>query len=438
MIIDRQCLLVSATHASTPSSSWEGEAPAAPQRATIHVARRLTRRFALPWSRAVRAFRFVLIAATVIASVVAPHKTSAQDAFADAVAAYAPGVNGGFNAANLPNIVLGPPHGSGAMQGSFDVLALGIGGAIVLRFDAPVICDGPGGDFTVFENAFHSGSPAGPVFAEYGYVAVSQDGEHFTEFPYDASTHVGLAGQTPVLSNPDNDIDPLDPTMSGGDAFDLAAVGLAWAAYVRITDVGGAIADPGDLPQFTVAPNAGFDLDAIAAVHACDPGALPTPTATASATPPSLTATFTPTATAPAPQHDAAVLARRPVRVRVRNGHSSAIKRVRIKVRNMDASGNLAIRLGTIGCPAVTAAIDFDRATAGLQESVGVRAGKAESAIVTLTLEAAAVNTPDLNAPVMCSLALTASADVPGNVDPNPSNDRFDLQLQLLDLNDAP
>ncbi len=274
----------------------EGEAPAEPQRATIHVARRLTRitrRFALPWSRAVRAFRFVLIAATVIASVVAPHKTSAQDAFADAVTAYAPGVNGGFNAADLPNIVLGPPHGSGAMQGSFDVLALGIGGAIVLRFDAPVICDGPGGDFTVFENAFHSGSPAGPVFAEYGYVAVSQDGEHFTEFPYDASTHVGLAGQTPVLSNPDNDIDPLDPTMSGGDAFDLAAVGLAWAAYVRITDVGGAIADPGDLPQFTVAPNAGFDLDAIAAVHACDPGALPTPTATGTTVPISATPTRT-------------------------------------------------------------------------------------------------------------------------------------------------
>src|SRR6185369_888810 len=165
----------------------------------------------------------------------------AQDSFADAVHAYTPGTNGGFGADNLPEIVLGPPRGSGPVQGSFDVVALGIGGSMVLRFDLPVICDGPGADFTVFENAFHSGSTTGPVFAEYGFVSVSQDGEHFVEFPYDPVSHAGLAGQTPVLSNPNNEVDPLDPTVSGGDAFDLATVGLAWASYVRVTDVAGAI-----------------------------------------------------------------------------------------------------------------------------------------------------------------------------------------------------
>jgi hypothetical protein len=221
----------------------------------------------------------------------------AQDPFADAVAAYTPGVNGGFGDDQLPDILLGAPRGAGDVQGSFDVLALGSGGSVTLRFDLPVICDGPGVDFTVFENAFHSGSPSGPLFTEYTYVAVSQDGEHFVELAYDAATGAGLAGQTPVFSDPDNGISPLDPAVSGGDTFDLAGSGLAWAAYVRITDVGGAIRDFGDLPQFSIAPNAGADLDAIAALHACDPASAASPTPTATATPAVSNPTPTETAT---------------------------------------------------------------------------------------------------------------------------------------------
>ncbi|MDX2166721.1 MAG: hypothetical protein SF182_06645 [Deltaproteobacteria bacterium] len=221
----------------------------------------------------------------------------AQDPFADAVAAYTPGVNGGFGDDLLPDVLLGPPQGAGEVQGSFDVLALGIGGSVTLRFDLPVICDGPGADFTVFENAFHSGSPSGPLFTEYTYVAVSQDGEHFVELPYDAATGIGLAGRTEVFSNSDNGIDPLDPSVSGGDQFDLAGTGFAWVAYVRVTDVGGAIRDFGDLAQFTISPNAGADIDAMAALHACDPAAVDSPTPTATPTPPIATATPTSTAT---------------------------------------------------------------------------------------------------------------------------------------------
>lgn len=217
----------------------------------------------------------------------------AQDPFADAVVDFTPGTNGGFGAALLPDIVLGPPRGAGLVQGSFDVLSLGSGGSITLRFDLPFICDGPGADLTVFENAFHSGTPSGPVFTEYGFVAVSQDGTTFFEFPYDAETGAGLAGQRPVLSHPDNGIDPLDPVLSGGDQFDLAEVGLTWARYVRITDVAGAIPDVGDLPQFSVAPNAGFDLDAVAALHACDPATVASPTPTRTARPTGVTATAT-------------------------------------------------------------------------------------------------------------------------------------------------
>jgi hypothetical protein len=229
----------------------------------------------------------------LLSALVLPARALAQDPFADAVHAYTPGINGGFGADLLPDIVLGPPRGTGLVQGSFHVVALGIGGSMVLRFDRPVICDAPGPDFTVFENAFHSGSPTGPLFAEYGFVSVSQDGERFIDFPHNATTFEGLAGQIPVVSNPDNEIDPLDPDAAGGDTFDLATVGLAWVSYVRVTDVAGAIADPGDLPQFTAPPNAGFDLDAVAALHACDPSTLATPTPTATSVPGTATPTRT-------------------------------------------------------------------------------------------------------------------------------------------------
>lgn len=221
----------------------------------------------------------------------------AQDPFADAVVDLTVGGGGGFGSELLPSIVLGPPRGAGELQGSLDVVSLGNDGVITLRFDLPLICDGPGADFTIFENAFHTNTPEGPVFEEYGIVAVSQDGETFIDLPYDPITHAGLAGRVPVLSNPDNGIDPLDPAAAGGDTFDLADVGLPWVAYVRITDPGAAIPDPGN--RIPPGDKGGFDLDAIAALHSCEPGneASATPTPTFTPTPP-LNATSTATATA--------------------------------------------------------------------------------------------------------------------------------------------
>jgi len=191
-----------------------------------------------------------------------------------------PGTHAGFGADKLPGIVLGPPVGGGDLQGSLDVLSLGDGGSITLAFRDNIICDGPGVDFTVFENPFHIGSVDGPIFIEVGIVAVSQDGVNFVTFPYNPVTFAGLAGLTPVYSNPDNGIDPTDPTVSGGDHFDLADVGLTWAAYVRITDPGDAIPDSGS--HVPPGNSGGFDLDAIAAVHSCPPLG-PTPTATPAA-----------------------------------------------------------------------------------------------------------------------------------------------------------
>lgn len=205
------------------------------------------------------------------------------DPFIDEVVSFAPGSGAGFGADQLPGIVLGPPRGAGEDEGSFDVVSLGNGGSIVVAFRNGGLCNGPGPDFTVFENAFRAAGGSS-IFTEVGIVAVSDDGVHFVEFPYDATSFAGLAGKTPVYSNPENGIDPLDPSVSGGDSFDLADVGLSSAVYVRITDGGDTIPDLGN--RVPPGNSGGFDLDAIASLHVCPLGtAAPTASPTATATP---------------------------------------------------------------------------------------------------------------------------------------------------------
>lgn len=159
----------------------------------------------------------------------------------------------------FPDPVLGPPRGAGCCSGSLDVVSLGSGGWVELAFGETVIVDGPGPDFIVFENAFFIGGNESFPYFELATVEVSADGETWvgfvceaTEAPYD-----GCAGWHPVFANAaENDISPVDPDVSGGDAFDLADVGMAEARFVRITDredVGG---------QVRV-----FDLDAVSVVN---------------------------------------------------------------------------------------------------------------------------------------------------------------------------
>ena len=79
---------------------------------------------------------------------------AAAEPFADRVVSYTIGAGGGWRAADLPGVVLGGPRGAGAFQGSRDTFSLGLGGSIVLEFTDNVVVDGPGPDFTVFENPF--------------------------------------------------------------------------------------------------------------------------------------------------------------------------------------------------------------------------------------------------------------------------------------------
>ncbi|HKY32726.1 MAG TPA: hypothetical protein VJV23_09340 [Candidatus Polarisedimenticolia bacterium] len=244
--------------------------------------------------------RAALAATGVVAAILASSSGEARtvDCVADEVvsfvAAFSP-PESGLRVAELPGIVTAPPGDSLPVTGSTSTASLGRGGWILLRFTDNVIVDGPGPDFIVFENAFFRSSvpsdPAQPysVFAEPASVAVSDDGVSFVEFPYDPSAlqHVGqdatpssalpllagLAGITPTFTGnwtvPDDPAvwDPAGPggvSGAGGDAFDLADVGLSRARYVLIADLG--------LPTGFAGAGEGFDLDAVVALNA-----LPTP-----------------------------------------------------------------------------------------------------------------------------------------------------------------
>lgn len=181
--------------------------------------------------------------------------------FADRVVLFQPGSGGGNGQDKLPDIVLGPPQGAGKLKAGRDVLSLGEGGVIVLEFVDNEVIDGKGPDFIVFENPFLGAPGNDPDFGffELAKIEVSLDGELWKEFPYDTASRKGCAGHHPVLANSDeNEIDPTDPKKAGGDPFDLKDVGLKRIRFVRITDVLSFGGNDGA---------AGFDLDAIAAVH---------------------------------------------------------------------------------------------------------------------------------------------------------------------------
>jgi hypothetical protein len=210
----------------------------------------------------------------VVVSLVSP-----ADPFADRVVEIELGPLGG---AGAPAAVLGPPVGGGVFVGGNDTLSLGLRGSILLEFVDNVVLDGPGPDLTVFENAFLvRGTTTLPPFAEPAFVSVSADGTTFRTFPCAIDVEPffpGCAGVYPVLADdaaaalvpsttPIEALvgQPLEsfapPSGSGGDAFDLAAVGLRAARFVRIQGGGG---------RWGLAGFGGFDLDAVAAVHSVE------------------------------------------------------------------------------------------------------------------------------------------------------------------------
>ena len=185
----------------------------------------------------------------------------ACDGFATEVVDVTYGPGAGFGQDQMPGIVLGPPVGGGELMGALDVVTLGNGGSITLAF-AGAIEDGEGPDFIVFENVFFVGGDPAMPWAEIASVEVSTDGETWETFPCTATAapYDGCAGWSPTHAGSDESIDPHDPAQAGGEAFDLADVGLTEARFVRVVD-------RADLAGFSGT----FDLDAVALVHwACD------------------------------------------------------------------------------------------------------------------------------------------------------------------------
>jgi hypothetical protein len=156
--------------------------------------------------------------------------------------------------------------------------------------------NGPGADFTVFENAFR---PTGTenIFVEPAIVEVSVNGREYYRFPFDFVPHYkedettlnlfnpfsyprGFAGVRPVFSN-NLTPDPTNVLAAGGDSFDLSNIpgaDLSWIRFIRITAVGdGWLVDAqGDVVRHShEAPywaasgvgNSGFDFDAAVAVN---------------------------------------------------------------------------------------------------------------------------------------------------------------------------
>lgn len=172
------------------------------------------------------------------------------DPYADAVADYSPSCGASGIGADS-STALGGPLGSGSAGGNTtDVASLGYSGSMTLEFTDGWALDKPGADFIVFENAFEIAQVAEEVFTETVLVEVSTDGDTWFAFPTDyradgplpwrnPANFSGLAGVHPVLANIDeNTIDPQDPTVAGGDAFDLADVGLEYARFIRLTATG--------------------------------------------------------------------------------------------------------------------------------------------------------------------------------------------------------
>jgi hypothetical protein len=198
---------------------------------------------------------------------------NAELPFATEIISFNPGESAGFGQSELPDIVLGPPEEGPPSRGSFDVLSLGVQGEITLGFGDAFIVDNPGPDFIVWENAFWIAGNSASVFAELAQVSVSLDGDTWIEFPCNPNVITdsndvdspstfdpGCAGFRPRLEFDGcshNASMPLDPLQVGGDTFDLEDLGLEKIRYVRIAD----------LSTDGLAKTAGFDLDAVGAIH---------------------------------------------------------------------------------------------------------------------------------------------------------------------------
>jgi hypothetical protein len=242
---------------------------------------------------------YKLMASRLVASLAALAASAAfaDDPWADAVVSYVQGdgVGNDFvtgNPFNDPLVALGEPTRitspdsfPGAVTlvnspfRSSEIVSIGRGGSLVVRFDEPVVDHGAnpfGIDLLVFGNAFLTGAffsnPAATatgVTSEGGLVEVSADGVNFFAVPGEADglfpTNAYADILDPLVSAPGSVLSdftrPVDPAFSpigktysdivtgyngsgGGLGVDIAAAGLSSISFVRITNAANAAGVP--------------------------------------------------------------------------------------------------------------------------------------------------------------------------------------------------
>jgi hypothetical protein len=178
---------------------------------------------------------------------------------------------------SLGNVVNGTVSSTLGKPG-IEVLSLGDSGYATLTFEA-TICDGPGFDFAVFENAFSD------YFLELAFVEVSSDGNHFVRFPA-----TSLMQDSVQIGPWDESSDPTTiNNLAGkyraqfGTPFDLSELSdssildIQKVSHVRIVDAIGSISEAsasfdqyGNVindPYPTDFDFGGFDLNAVGVIH---------------------------------------------------------------------------------------------------------------------------------------------------------------------------
>jgi cysteine-rich repeat protein len=146
------------------------------------------------------------------------------------------------------------------------------------------------------------------------------------------------------------------------------------------------------------------------------------------------------------PMHDTVVVPVRPLTVTIPRGTASVAKNVHIRVRNADIvpmrepqGHQVLLTIDPGDCPEAIFAggPDFDRAP-GSQASTLVQAGKTKTATIPLVIPRGLFSSFNRLAPARCTFAVTATTLVAGNIDPNPSNDAALVEVNVIDLNQAP
>lgn len=227
----------------------------------------------------------IRVALLVAAALVPLGGPAHASSFATTWISYTPGGDGLSTGFEDPNAALGEPtrsNGTGPFEGdvtpfnspfqSGDIVSLGLGGELVVKFDAPVTDDplNPFGvDLLVFGNAFlgidfGTFLATGTIFGEPGLIGVSQNGSDWRDitsvFADDLFATLGYNDSPGPFesggADPTDFTMPVDPSIQVGDfaglsfaevvalyngsgggvPVDLAGTGLGWIQYVRVRD----------------------------------------------------------------------------------------------------------------------------------------------------------------------------------------------------------